>query len=159
MAVMVLASVFGCLNANVLVGPRIAYAMARDGLFWRGAARLRAGSQTPHYAIIVQAAAASIVILRLKTFRSVLDYTTFAIVLATIADTLALYVLRLRKPDQRRPYRAAGYPIVPGLYLLTNLGIATSLAIGKPLECVMGLLVLAAGVPVYLVFSRRRATG
>jgi basic amino acid/polyamine antiporter, APA family len=157
MALMVLASVFGCLNANVLVGPRIAYAMARDGLFWRGAARLREGSQTPHYAIIVQAAAATVVILRLKTFRSVLDYTTFAIVLATIADTLALYVLRLRKPDQRRPYRAAGYPVVPGLYLLANLGIAASLVVGKPLECVMGVLVLAAGVPVYLVFSRRRA--
>lgn len=157
MAVMVLASVFGCLNANVLVGPRIAYAMAKDGLLWGGAARLRAGGQTPHVAILAQAATASLVILRLKTFGRVLDYTTFAIVLATIADTLALYVLRARDPDRRRPYRAAGYPWVPLLYIAANVAIAASLFVGKPLECLAGLLVLASGVPVYLFFSRRSA--
>ena len=64
-----------------------------------------------------------------KNLDDVLSYTTFAIVLATIADTCALYVLRIREPDRRRPYRAAGYPIVPGLYLVANLGIAISMVI------------------------------
>jgi len=154
-----LVSIFGCLNANVLVGPRIAYAMATDGLFFRGAARLSAKSQTPWIAVIVQAVMATILVLVFDEFPDALDYTTFAIVLATIADTSALYVLRFRDPDRARPYRAAGYPWVPALYILANLAIAFAMVRAKPVECLTSVGVLLAGAPVYLLFAaaRRRA--
>ena len=157
-AAIMLVSIFGCLNANVLVGPRIAYAMATDGLFFRGAARLSASSQTPWIAVIVQATMATMLVLVFNKFSKALDYTTFAIVVATIADTSALYVLRFRDPTRARPYRAAGYPWVPALYILANLAIAFSMVRARPVECLTSLGVLLAGAPVYLLFvARRRA--
>jgi basic amino acid/polyamine antiporter, APA family len=151
-----LVSIFGCLNANVLVGPRIAYAMAADGLFFRGAARLSKRSQTPWIAVLVQAVMATVLVLVFDEFPKALDYTTFAIVIATLADTSALYVLRVRDPDRARPYRAAGYPWVPALYILANLAIAFSMVRARPAECLTSMGVLLAGAPVYLLFAARR---
>jgi basic amino acid/polyamine antiporter, APA family len=159
-ALLVLASILGCLNATILVGPRIAYAMALDGLFFRGVERVHPAYQTPHVAIVAQAATAIALIAVLERFPSVLDYTTFAIVLATMADTAALYALRRRQPDRRRPYRAWGYPWVPALYLIANGAIALALLRGRPFECAIALGVAASGLPFYAVFARRgRARG
>jgi APA family basic amino acid/polyamine antiporter len=146
----VLASILGTLNATILVGPRIAYAMALDGLFVGGAHEVHADYRTPHRAIVVQAMAAITLLLVLRRFPSVLDYTTFAIVLATMADTAVLYRLRRRRPDLRRPYRAWGYPVVPALYLVANAGVAAAMLWGRPLECAIGIAVLLAGWPFYV---------
>ena len=152
-----LVSIFGCLNANVLVGPRIAYAMAKDGLFFRVAASLSERAKTPWVAVVVQAVTASALVLIFRgNLRKVLEYTTFAIVLATIADTSALYVLRWRDPGRARPYRAAGYPWVPALYILANVAIAVSMFRVQPEVCLKSLGVLLAGIPVYLLFAARR---
>ncbi|MCK6555632.1 APC family permease [Candidatus Binatia bacterium] len=156
MALMVLASVVGCLNATILVGPRIAYAMALDGYFFGNTDQVHAQNKTPHVAILAQALTAIALVLLLRRFPSVLDYTTFAIVLATMADTAALYALRRRQPDRPRPYRALGYPIVPALYLLANAAIAAAMLIGRPTECVIALLVTATALPFYPIFARRR---
>ena len=153
-AAIMLVSIFGCVNANVLVGPRIAYAMASDGLFFRGASKLSGKSQTPAIAIVVQGVAATVLVL-FQSFRDALDYTTFAIVLATIADTTALYVLRVREPGRPRPYRAAGYPWVPALYILVNLGIGVSMFVATPRQCLASVAILAAGAPVYLLFAAK----
>ena len=83
-----------------------------------------------------------------------LDYTTFAIVLATIADTTALYALRRRQPRRRRPYRAWGYPVVPALYVVANAGIALAMLGGRPVECAIALAVALSGLPFYLWFAR-----
>jgi APA family basic amino acid/polyamine antiporter len=158
-AIIMMACIFGTVNANVLVGPRIAYAMAIDGLFFRAAAALNA-QKTPHIAVIGQAVVASILVVAFKadseSLGKVLNYTTFAIVLATIADTTALYVLRVREPNRARPYRAAGYPVVPLVYIVANLAIAVSMAIGKPIECLTSVGVLFVGAPIYLLFARAR---
>ncbi|MBX3231088.1 MAG: amino acid permease [Labilithrix sp.] len=158
LAVIMMVSIFGTVNANVLVGPRIAYAMASDGLFFRAAARLNA-AKTPHVAVLVQASVASALVIAFKansdSLDEVLRYTTFAITLATISDTIALYVLRVRDPDRPRPYRAAGYPIVPLLYIVANLAIAISTVKDKPRECLASLGVLLAGAPVYAIFRWR----
>jgi APA family basic amino acid/polyamine antiporter len=157
MAVLVLASVVGCLNATILVGPRIAYAMALDGLFFAGVHRVHEVNRTPHIAIAVQALTAITLIVVLQNFPSVLDYTTFAIVLATTADTAALYTLRKTKPKRRRPYHAWGYPVVPALYLIANAAIAVSMLWGRPVECAIALAVTATGIPFYAMFARRAA--
>lgn len=156
-AALVLASVLGCLNATILVGPRIAYAMALDGLFFRGVDRVHAANRTPHVAIVAQAIAAIALVALLRSFPRVLDYTTFAIILATIADTTALYALRRRQPRRPRPYRAWGYPVVPALYLLANSAIAAALLVGRPLECLSALAVAATAIPAYAILTRRTA--
>jgi APA family basic amino acid/polyamine antiporter len=158
-AALILASVIGCLNATILVGPRIAYAMALDGQFFSGVDRVHPAYTTPHVAIVVQALAAIALVLTLERFPNVLDYTTFAIVLATIADTTALYALRRRKPHRRRPYRAWGYPLVPALYLVANLAIAVAMLRGRPKECLAALVVAASGAPFYFFFARRKPRG
>ncbi len=154
-AALILASILGCLNATILAGPRIAYAMAIDHLFFAGSASVHVRHRTPHVAIAVQGATAVALILVLRRFPSVLDYTTFAIVLATIADTAALYALRRRHPERPRPYRAWGYPWVPALYAVANAAIALSMLLGRPLECAIALAVTATGLPFYAWFARR----
>ena len=91
-------------------------------------------------------------LLLLRTFPSALDFTVFAILLATMADVLALYRLRIRQPARPRPYRAWGYPWMPALYLLANAGIALAMLIGSPFECLVSLALLAAGLPFYAIF-------
>ncbi len=150
--IFVLISVLGTLNATVLVGPRIAYAMALDGLFFRSASRVHSAFHTPSAAILIQGAVAVGLLLLLRTFPSALDFTVFAILLATMADVLALYRLRIRQPARPRPYRAWGYPWMPALYLLANAGIALAMLIGSPFECLVSLALLAAGLPFYAIF-------
>jgi APA family basic amino acid/polyamine antiporter len=154
-AALILASIVSCLNATILVGPRIAYAMAIDGLFFGGVDRVHVAYQTPHVAIAVQGLTAVALVVVLQSFPSVLDYTTFAIVLATMADTTALYALRWRQPARPRPYRAWGYPLVPALYLAANALIALAMVRGRPLECAVALAVTASGLPFYIWFARR----
>lgn len=155
--VFVLVSVLGTLNATALVGPRIVYAMALDGLFVRGVDRVHTGYRTPGVAIAVQAVVAIGLVLFLETFPNALNFTVFGILLATSADTIALFLLRVRQPEHPRPYRAWGYPWVPGVYLVANLAIAGALLRGSPREAWTTLVLLAVGGGVYLVFSRRAA--
>lgn len=154
-AVLILLSIVGCLNATILVGPRIAYAMALDGYFFTGTDRVHDRLQTPHVAILVQAVIAALLVVVLRRFPSLLDYTTFAILLAAMASTSALYVLRRKRPEQVRPYRAWGYPVVPALYFAANAAIAVAMLRGRPLECASALAVTATGLPFLWLFSRR----
>jgi basic amino acid/polyamine antiporter, APA family len=154
-AMLVIASIIGTLHATIIVGPRIVYAMALDDLFLASAERVHAVYRTPHGAIVLQALIAVVLLLLLRSFPRVLDFTTFGIVLATIADTAALYALRRREPDRPRPYRAWGYPAVPAIFLVANVAIAGALLYGRPIESGAGLLVIATGVPAYVLFARR----
>ncbi len=160
--VFVLGSILGTLNATVLVGPRIAYAMALDGLFFSKVDAAHGRFGTPHVAILLQGGVAVVLLVIFQTFptsifASALDYTVFAIVLATMADTAALYRLRWLQPDRPRPYRAWGYPWVPALYLAVNGWIAFEMLRQRPGECAIGLAVVATGWPFYAWFRRRSA--
>ena len=130
--------------------------MALDRRFFGRVARVHAAYRTPHVALVLQACGAIVLVVVLQRFPSVLDYTTFAIVLATMADTTCLYRLRRTHPDARRPYRAWGYPVVPALYLVANAAIATAMLWGRPRECAIALAVAATGVPAYVAFARQR---
>ena len=153
----VLISVLGTLNATVLVGPRIVYAMALDGLVGGGTDRVHDGYQTPGVAIIVQAVVAIGLVLFLETFPKALNFTVFGIILATSADTVALFSLRIRQPQRARTYRTWGYPWVPGIYLVVNLAIGTAMVVGSPQETLTTLALLAGGLLVYFGFIRNAA--
>ncbi len=155
----VLVSVLGTLNATVLVGPRIVYAMALDGLFIGRVGRVHPGFQTPGIAIGLQAVVSISLVLFLETFPNALNFTVFGIIVASSADTIALFSLRRRQPDRRRPYRAWGYPWVPAMYLIVNLGIGAALLVGSPRESFTMLGLLAVGMLAYLGFARGRARG
>ncbi len=151
----VLISIAGTLNATILVGARIAYAMALDGLFIPGVEKVHERYATPAIALWLQAAVAIAIVALLQSYPGALDFTTFAILLATSADVLALYALRMRQPNLARPYRAWGYPVVPALYLVVNLAIAISLLFGSTTPALVSLGVSVAALPFYFVFSRQ----
>jgi APA family basic amino acid/polyamine antiporter len=153
----VLVSVLGTLNATVLVGPRIVYAMALDGQFFGGAERVHAGFQTPSVAIAVQAVVSIALVVFLESFPKALDFTVFGIVLATSADIVALFVLRWREPNRPRPYLAWGYPWLPGLYLAVNLAVGCAIAIGSPREAAVTMGLLAVGLLLYFGWARKPA--
>jgi APA family basic amino acid/polyamine antiporter len=158
LALFVLLSILGTLNATILVGPRIAYAMALDGLFLRGVDRVHPTRHTPAAAVGVQAIVAIGLLLALQGFPGALDFTTFAIVLATTADVLALFWLRRRQPARARPFRAPGYPWIPALYVAANVAIAVGLAVGSPRSAATGAVVVLAGLPFYALFRRAQPT-
>jgi APA family basic amino acid/polyamine antiporter len=158
----VLLSVLGTLNATVLVGPRIAYAMALDGLFVGAADRVHEGFRTPDIAIWLQAGVSIALVAFLDTFPKALDFTVFGIVLATSADVVALFALRWRRPELTRPYRAWGYPWVPAIYVIANVGIGAALILASPRECLITGGLLVVGLVLYFALDAwrgRRLTG
>lgn len=145
----VLLSVLGTLSATILVGPRIAYAMALDGLFFGGAERVSDVFRTPGVAIAVQAVVSVALLALLRNFPAALDFTTFAILVAMFADVAALIRLRARDPGRDRPYRAFGYPWLPALYMGVVAAIALAMLFSRTRESLAALLLLAAGLPFY----------
>jgi APA family basic amino acid/polyamine antiporter len=153
---LVLASILGTLNATVLVGPRILYAMALDGLFFAIAEQTHARFQTPGVAIAIQALMAILILLFFEgSFQAALDATTFAILLAALADVWALFRLRARRPEWPRPYLAWGHPWVPGGYAVALAGVAAALLLRQPRQAALGLGLAALGLPAYLFFAAR----
>ena len=156
-AIGVLVSTFGCNNGFVLAGARVSYAMAQDGLFLRSAGRLN-DRGVPGTALGMQAAWACLLCLS-GTYSELLDYVVFAVVVFYVVAVVALFTLRRTMPGAPRPYRAIGYPWLPGFYVLAGSAIASSLLVAKETrtQALCGLGCVLAGAPVYLWISRSRA--
>jgi APA family basic amino acid/polyamine antiporter len=153
MAGLIVISTFGCNAGLVLAGPRVYYAMAEDRLFFRRAGELHPRHRTPVFGLAVQAVWASVLCLS-GTYNQLLDYVIFASVLFYFLTTLALFRLRRKRPDLPRPVKAFGYPIVPALYLVAAGALMVILLIKKPLFTWPGLIIVALGIPVYLIWRR-----
>jgi len=152
---LVTVSIFGCLNANLLFGPRVFFAMARDGHFFRAMGRLGRRSRVPIAALWGQAAWSAALCLS-GTFQSLYEYMLFALLLFFAATGLAVLVLRRRAPALARPYRTWGYPVVPAFFIVMCLAVfAIQVASQPPLKSLIGAGLLAAGVPVYLIWRSR----
>lgn len=153
-AVMIAASV----SAMVLAGPRVYYAMARDGQFFAAAARVHPRFRTPVAAIVAQSAWSGLLVLA-GTFDQLLLYTGFAVVTFAGAAVAALFVLRRRHPSAPRPFRAWGYPVAPGVFVAASAAMALNAIWREPAASGAGVLLIAAGVPLHLLFRRRAAAG
>jgi APA family basic amino acid/polyamine antiporter len=149
----VLVSTFGCLNGLILGGARLCFAMARDGLFLRGCARLHPRTGTPATALVYQAIV-SIALTFTGSYSGLLTYTMFAAVLFAGVMVAALYRLRIKRPDLPRPYRCWGYPVTPALYLIMCLLFVVYVIQGNPLASGIGALLILSGVPFYAVWRR-----
>jgi APA family basic amino acid/polyamine antiporter len=157
MAIAVMLSTFGCVNGLVLAGPRVYYAMARDGLFFERAGTLHPAWKTPTFGLLAQAVWAMLLCLS-GTYSELLTYVIFASLLFYFLTTLALFRLRSTRPELPRPVKAFGYPVLPALYMAAVLFLLVVLLL-DPVQrkySAFGLLIVALGVPVYYFWKPRR---
>ena len=152
MAVAIMISTFGCVNGMVLMGARLYYAMARDSLFFASVGRLN-GRGVPAVGLILQCAW-SVLLIFSGTYSDLLDYVIFAALLFYVLTVTGLFVLRRKRPDAERPYRAWGYPVVPAVYVVLCALIMLDLLIVRPVFTWPGLVIVLSGIPVYFLWRR-----
>lgn len=152
MAIAILISTFGCNNGLILAGSRVYYAMARDGLFFRAAGVL-SRNKVPSKAIIAQTVWTALLCLT-GTYGQLLDYVIFAALVFYVLTTVGLFILRAKKPDMERPYRAVGYPVLPALYIALAGGVMVLIALAPTsrFQAIAGLVIVLIGVPVYFLW-------
>ena len=169
MAVAIIISTFGCNNGLILAGARVSYAMARDGLFFRSTGKLSKRG-VPQSALIYQGIWIIVLIL-LRTRRldsagtvtygnlysDLLNYVVFAVLLFYVLTIIGIFVLRRKRPDAERPYKAFGYPYVPLLYIVAATIIMIVLLLYQTQTAGGGLVIVLLGLPVYWLWSRRSA--
>lgn len=154
MAGLIMVSTFGCNNGLILAGSRLYHAMAKDGLFFKKANKLNTHG-IPSAALWIQCLWASVLCLSGK-YEDLLTYSTFASLLFYVLTIAGIFRLRKTEPDTPRPYRAFGYPILPMLYIAITSAICVILLVYSPLNTLIGLFIVALGIPVYFLTAKRQ---
>jgi APA family basic amino acid/polyamine antiporter len=157
MAIIIMISTYGCVNGLTLMGARLYYAMARDGLFFQSVGTLNING-VPAAGLWLQCGW-SIVLIFSGSYGELLDYIIFAALLFYILTVAAVFVLRFTKPDAPRPYRAWGYPVLPALYILLCSVIMLSLLVVKPVYSWPSFLIVLTGIPVYFLWRAVNPSG
>jgi basic amino acid/polyamine antiporter, APA family len=152
MAVFIMISTFGCNNGLIMTAPRVYYAMAKDGLFFKKAGELNKNG-VPGFAIAVQGVWAILLCLS-GTYGDLLDYVIFAVLIFFTLTILSIFVLRVKRPDIPRPYKAFGYPVIPAIYILVTVTIMVILLIYKPDYTFPGLGIVILGIPVFYLWRK-----
>lgn len=176
MAIAIIVSTFGCNNGLILAGARVYYAMAQDDLFFKATGRLNK-NHVPAFALILQCIWACLLVLpRTRSgkftpegyedygnlYGMLLDYVVFAVLIFYILTIIGLFILRAKRPDIERPYRAFGYPVIPALYIVAATVISLVLLFYKPQTSLPGLAIVLSGVPVYFLwraFNKSKLNG
>ena len=151
MAILIMVSTFGCSNGLILAGARVYYAMAKDGVFFKKVGTLSERS-VPGTALVVQGVWASLLCLS-GTYGDLLDYVIFSVLIFYVLTVIGIFILRKKRPDVERPYKAFGYPILPGLYILCASAIAVDLLIYKTKYSGSGLIIVLLGIPVFYIWK------
>jgi APA family basic amino acid/polyamine antiporter len=157
-SLLIIISTLGSLNGSILAAPRVYYAMARDGLFFRWCARVHPRFHTPHVALLAQGVWA-IVLVAAGTYEQLLTYVIFAAFVFYALTAFAVVVLRRTMPDAPRPYRVFGYPYVPIIFVLGSAWFLVNTLREEPVEAGCGAVMLGLGVLVYGLWKRRSAPG
>jgi basic amino acid/polyamine antiporter, APA family len=157
MAAAILLSCFGCNNGLILSGARIYYAMAKDGLFFQWVGKVNK-HHAPAAALVIQGVWCSVLCLS-GTYGQLLDFLIFAVLIFYILTLGGLFVLRVKRPDMPRPYRAFGYPVLPLIYIAMAVFIEVQLLRYKPQYTWPGLIIVILGVPVYWIWKWRAGAG
>jgi len=154
-SVLILITTLGCTNASILTGARPTYAMAREGLFFKGIAKLNKAN-VPSNSLLLQGIWSSVLVLS-GSFDQLTDMLIFAVFIFYGATALGVIILRRRMPDAPRPYKVWGYPVVPVFYILFCIGLFINTIVSKPREAAIGLILIAAGIPVYWILQKRNS--
>ena len=149
----VIFSTFGAVNGIILVGPRVYFAMAQDGLLFRWVAALHPRYQTPHRAIVLQAVWASVLVVT-GTYRALFTRVIYTEWIFFGLMVLGLFLLR-RRPGYEPTYRTWGYPVLPAIFILASLFIVANQIVSEPRNSLIGLGMVALGLPVYFLWGKR----
>lgn len=154
----IMISIFGCLSASILYGPRVYFAMAQDRCFFNSMRYVHPRFRVPTKAIVWQGIWSSLLCLS-GTYQDLFEFVVFALVIFWAATGLAVIILRSKQPEIPRPYKAWGYPVLPILFVLINLGVFFNTIWAQPEQSLIGLFILIAGVPAFLYWrSKERKT-
>ncbi|SDT45859.1 amino acid/polyamine/organocation transporter, APC superfamily [Mucilaginibacter mallensis] len=151
-ALMIMVSTFGCNNGLILAGARVYYTMAKDGLFFKKTGTLNKFA-VPEFGLWIQCIVASILCLSGR-YGDLLDMISFVVVIFYVLTIIGIYILRKKRPDHERPYKAFGYPVLPAIYVIMGLAFCTLLIIYKPQFTWPGLIIVLIGIPIYYISQR-----
>ena len=150
-ALMIMVSTFGCNNGLILAGARVYHTMANDGLFFKKTASLNKHA-VPEFGLWLQCLVASALCLSGR-YGDLLDMISFVVVIFYVLTIIGIYILRAKRPDAERPYKAFGYPFLPAVYIVMGICFCTLLIIYKPNFTWPGLIVVLTGVPVFYMWK------
>ena len=153
---MILISILGALNGAIFVGPRVYYAMARDGVFFKKVGGVHPRFKTPGFSLVFQAVWASLLALT-GTFEQLFTFAMFAGILFWVLAAAAIFTLRKKRPGLPRPYKAWGYPVVPMIFIVALSGILLNTLFRRPVESLSGVALMVVGIPVYYLWKRKRS--
>ena len=149
MAVLIMISTFGCNNGLILAGARVYYTMANDGLFFRKTGELNKNA-VPEFALWIQAVVASILCLS-GTYGDLLTMISFVVVIFYVMTIVGIFILRKKRPDAERPYKAFGFPVLPIIYIILALAFCIGLVSASPKYSLYGLAIVLVGIPLYFI--------
>jgi basic amino acid/polyamine antiporter, APA family len=150
----IILAIASSINATILAGARIYYAMAMDNIFWSPLKRLHPVYNTPYFSLLCQMVIACLFVF-LGTFEQLLSSVVFVMLFTSVATGLALFVLRRRNPDLHRPYRTWGYPVVPILFVSSYIFIGSQIVYERPSTSIVGILIALSGLPFYISWDKR----
>ena len=153
-ALMIMVSTFGCNNGLILAGARVYYTMAKDGLFFKPAGELNKFF-VPQWALWVQGIIACLWSMSGR-YGQLLDMISFVVVIFYVMTIMGIFILRRKRPDVPRPYKAFGYPILPAIYILMGISFCILLIIYKPQFTWPGLIITLSGIPLYYIAMARK---
>ncbi len=153
-SLLILVTTLGCTNASILTGARPTYAMAREGMLFKGIAKLNKAN-VPGNSLLFQGIWSSVLVLS-GSFDQLTDMLIFAVFIFYGATSLGVFILRRKMPDAHRPYKVWGYPVVPAIYILFCIGLFVNTIATKPREAGIGLVLILLGIPVFLILNRRK---
>ncbi len=153
-AIMIMISTFGCNNGLILAGARVYYSMSNDGLFFKRAGTLNKHA-VPEWALWAQFVVASLLCLSGR-YGDLLDMISFVVVIFYVLTIIGIFILRKKRPDIERPYKAFGYPVLPVLYILMGIAFCVLLIIYKPNFTWPGLIIALLGIPIYYAVSPKK---
>jgi len=148
-AAMIMISTFGCNNGLILAGARVYYTMAQDGLFFKNAGKLNKNA-VPEWALWAQCVVACLLCLSGK-YGDLLDMVSFIVVIFYVLTIAGIFILRKKRPELPRPYKAVGYPILPAIYMFMGISFCVLLIIYKPQFTWPGLIITLLGIPLYFI--------
>jgi APA family basic amino acid/polyamine antiporter len=152
-AVMIMISTFGCDNGLIMSGARVYYSMAKDGLFFKKVGQLNKNA-VPEIGLWLQCVIASLWALSGK-YGNLLDMISFVVVVFYMLTIIGIFILRKKRPDAERPYKAFGYPFLPIIYIVMGIAFCVLLIIYKPEYTWPGLIIVLLGIPVYYMVAKK----
>ena len=155
-AVMIMISTFGCNNGLIMSGARVYYSMAKDGLFFKKVGTLNKNS-VPEFGLWIQCISACLWSLSGK-YGNLLDMISFVVVVFYMLTIVGIFILRKKRPDAPRPYKAFGYPFLPIIYIIMGVAFCVLLIIYKPEYTWPGLIIVLLGIPVYYMIAKKEIT-